>query len=46
MELTINYILSQIFTIIMYGLLALTYYAKDRKKVFYQLLQMEWHTYF
>ena len=30
MELTINYILSQIFTIIMY---ALTYYAKDRKKV-------------
>ena len=33
MELTINYILSQIFTIIMYGLLALTYYAKDRKKV-------------
>lgn len=29
----ISYILSQIFTIIMYGLLALTYYAKDRKKV-------------
>ena len=33
MELTISYILSQVFTIIMYGLLALTYYAKDRKKV-------------
>lgn len=33
MELTINYILSQVFTIIMYGLLAVTYYAKDRKKV-------------
>ena len=27
------YILSQVFTIIMYILLALTYYAKDRKKV-------------
>lgn len=33
MELTINYILSQVFTIIMYGLLAITYYAKDRRKV-------------
>lgn len=33
MELTSNYILSQVFTIIMYGLLAITYYAKDRKKV-------------
>lgn len=33
MELTVNYILSQVFTIITYGLLALTYYAKDRKKV-------------
>ncbi len=33
MELTINYILSQVFTIITYGLLAVTYYAKDRKKV-------------
>lgn len=33
MELTVSYILSQVFTIIMYVLLALTYYAKDRKKV-------------
>lgn len=33
MELTINYILSQVFTIIVYALLALSYYAKDRKKV-------------
>lgn len=33
MELTIEYILSQIFTVIMYALLALTYYAKERKKV-------------
>ncbi len=33
MQLTINYILSQVFTIITYGLLAVTYYAKDRKKV-------------
>lgn len=33
MEFTIEYILSQIFTIIMYALLGLTYYAKDRKKV-------------
>lgn len=33
MELTVSYILSQIFTILTYGLLALTYYAKDRKKV-------------
>lgn len=33
MELTKTYIISQIFTIIMYVLLAITYYAKDRKKV-------------
>lgn len=33
MELTVNYILSQIFTILMYVLLAITYYVKDRKKV-------------
>ncbi len=33
MELTISYILSQVFTIIMYVLLAITYYAKDRKKI-------------
>lgn len=33
MELTTTYILSQIFTIITYILLALTYYAKDRKRV-------------
>ena len=33
MNWNITYILSQIFTIITYVLLALTYYAKDRKKV-------------
>ena len=33
MELTVNYVLSQVFTILMYVLLGLTYYAKDRKKV-------------
>ncbi len=33
MNLNFTYILSQIFTIIMYAFLALTYYAKDRKKV-------------
>ena len=33
MELTTTYILSQVFTITMYVLLAATYYAKDRKKV-------------
>lgn len=33
MELTVAYILSQIFTIITYILLAITYYAKDRKTV-------------
>lgn len=33
MELTVTYILSQIFTIIMYGLLAISYYAKDRKTI-------------
>lgn len=33
MNWSVTYILSQIFTIIMYVLLALTYYAKDRKKV-------------
>ena len=33
MSLETTYIISQIFTIITYILLALTYYAKDRKKV-------------
>ncbi len=33
MELTTIYVLSQIFTIITYILLAITYYAKDRKTV-------------
>ena len=33
MEWTITYILSQVFTIITYMLLGLTYYAKDRKKI-------------
>ena len=33
MEFTVSYILSQVFTLLTYGLLALTYYAKDRKKV-------------
>lgn len=33
MELTGSYIASQVFTIIMYVFLALTYYAKDRKTV-------------
>lgn len=33
MNWSITYILSQIFTIIMYILLGLTYYAKERKKV-------------
>ena len=33
MEWTLTYILSQIFTIVMYILLASTYYLKDRKKV-------------
>ena len=33
MEFTTTYILSQVFTITMYVLLAATYYAKDRKKV-------------
>ena len=33
MNLSVVYILSQVFTIITYALLALTYYAKDRKKV-------------
>ena len=33
MELTITYILSQAFAIASYGMLGLTYYAKDRKKV-------------
>jgi len=33
MNWSLTYILSQIFTIITYALLALTYYAKDRKKV-------------
>lgn len=33
MEWSLTYILSQVFTIIMYVLLALTYYAKDRRKV-------------
>lgn len=33
MEISITYIISQIFTIIMYALLAISYYAKERKKV-------------
>lgn len=33
MELTINYILSQVFTIFTYVLLVITYYLKDRKSV-------------
>ncbi len=33
MELTTNYILSQVFTIINYALLGVTYYAKNRKAV-------------
>lgn len=33
MNWSTTYILSQVFTIIMYALLGLTYYAKDRKKV-------------
>lgn len=33
MELTVTYIVSQIFTIIMYALLSLTYYLKDRKSI-------------
>ena len=33
MEWSVIYVLSQVFTIITYALLAMTYYAKDRKKV-------------
>lgn len=33
MELTINYVMSQVFTILMYVLLAITYYVKNRKTV-------------
>ena len=33
MELTTEYILSQVFTIMMYISLAITYYLKDRKKI-------------
>lgn len=33
MELTINYIIAQIFAIIMYVFIGLTYYVKDRKKI-------------
>lgn len=33
MDLSITYIISQVFAIIMYAFLALTYYAKDRNKV-------------
>ncbi len=33
MSWDLNYILSQIFTILMYALLASTYYLKDRKKI-------------
>lgn len=33
MNLGIEYILSQVFTILMYGLLAITYYMKNRKTV-------------
>lgn len=35
MELTITYILSQLFTIIMYTLLGITYYTKDRTKILF-----------
>lgn len=33
MEWSLIYILSQVFTIITYALLGITYYAKDRKKI-------------
>ena len=33
MELTVTYILSQVFTILMYALLVVTYYVKNRKTV-------------
>lgn len=33
MEWTLSYILSQLFTILMYAMLASTYYLKDRKKI-------------
>ena len=33
MDWSVTYILSQVFTIINYSIVALTYYAKDRKKV-------------
>lgn len=33
MELTPTYVISQVFTVIMYILLAMTYYVKDRRKV-------------
>ena len=33
MELTLTYIMSQVFTIIMYLMLGVSYYAKDRKKI-------------
>lgn len=33
MELTVSYIASQVFTILMYALLAITYYVKNRKTV-------------
>ena len=33
MEITVTYVFSQIFTILMYILLAISYYAKNRKSV-------------
>ncbi len=33
MEFTVNYIFSQFFTVLMYALLAISYYAKNRKNV-------------
>ena len=33
MELTVTYVFSQIFTILMYALLAISYYAKKRKSL-------------
>ena len=33
MELTLTYVMSQVFTIIMYLLLVISYYAKERKNI-------------
>ena len=33
MELSVTYVASQVFTIIMYALLAITYYVKNRKAI-------------